>query len=99
MKLAAVFCAMGLGLLCANGYADDQTMQPTTVQDQAVATNNLQAGIAFLNRNKFQTGVVTLPDGLQYKILVAGNGAKPTDTDSVTVNYAGQLCGMRTHIE
>jgi FKBP-type peptidyl-prolyl cis-trans isomerase FklB len=34
---------------------------------------------------------VTLPDGLQYKILIAGKGTMPTTSDTVTVNYAGTL--------
>jgi len=34
---------------------------------------------------------VTLPDGLQYKILQAGTGPKPTAGESVTVNYRGTL--------
>ena len=36
-------------------------------------------------------GVVELPSGLQYKILQAGTGAKPTATDSVVCNYRGML--------
>jgi FKBP-type peptidyl-prolyl cis-trans isomerase FklB len=52
---------------------------------------NKKAGEAFLAANKSKDGVVTLPDGLQYKILVPGTGPKPTPTDSVTVNYRGTL--------
>jgi len=50
---------------------------------------NRKAGEAFLAANKAKPGVVTLPDGLQYKILKEGNGAKPAATDSVTCNYRG----------
>jgi FKBP-type peptidyl-prolyl cis-trans isomerase FklB len=46
-------------------------------------------GEAFLAANKAKPGVVTLPDGLQYKILAEGNGAVPVDGDTVTVNYRG----------
>jgi FKBP-type peptidyl-prolyl cis-trans isomerase FklB len=46
-------------------------------------------GEAFLAANKSKPGVVTLPDGLEYKILTAGNGPKPTANDTVTVNYRG----------
>ncbi len=35
--------------------------------------------------------MVTLPSGLQYKILTAGTGPKPTATDSVVCNYRGTL--------
>ena len=48
-------------------------------------------GEAFLAANKTKEGVVTLPSGLQYKILTAGNGPKPTPNDTVTCNYRGTL--------
>jgi FKBP-type peptidyl-prolyl cis-trans isomerase FklB len=57
---------------------------------QAAATNKTE-GDAFLAANKSKEGVVTLPSGLQYKILTAGTGPKPTATDSVTCNYRGTL--------
>jgi len=48
-------------------------------------------GEAFLAENKSKPGVVTLPSGLQYKILTPGTGPKPTASDTVTVNYRGTL--------
>jgi len=48
-------------------------------------------GEAFLAANKSKEGVVTLPSGLQYKILTAGTGPKPTASDTVTCNYRGTL--------
>jgi FKBP-type peptidyl-prolyl cis-trans isomerase len=58
---------------------------------QRVGDANKQAGQQFLAANKSKEGVVTLPDGLQYKILKEGTGPKPAATDSVTVNYRGTL--------
>jgi FKBP-type peptidyl-prolyl cis-trans isomerase FklB len=52
---------------------------------------NKQEGDAFLTANKSQEGVVTLPDGLQYKILKEGDGPKPNAEDSVVCNYKGTL--------
>jgi FKBP-type peptidyl-prolyl cis-trans isomerase FklB len=52
---------------------------------------NLKQGQDFLAANKSKAGVVTLPSGLQYKILQAGTGPKPTPTDSVVCNYRGTL--------
>ncbi|HEY8714708.1 MAG TPA: FKBP-type peptidyl-prolyl cis-trans isomerase [Candidatus Acidoferrum sp.] len=52
---------------------------------------NMKAGEAFLAENKTKQGVVTLPSGLQYKIITPGNGPKPTASDSVTCNYRGTL--------
>ena len=50
-----------------------------------------KAGEAFLAENKSKEGVVALPSGLQYKILTAGTGPKPTANDTVTCNYRGTL--------
>lgn len=52
---------------------------------------NKKQGAAFLAENKAKEGVVTLPSGLQYKILQPGTGPKPTVTDSVVCNYRGTL--------
>jgi FKBP-type peptidyl-prolyl cis-trans isomerase len=57
---------------------------------QAAAANKTE-GEAFLAANKSKDGVVTLPSGLQYKILTAGAGPKPTASDSVKCNYRGTL--------
>ena len=49
------------------------------------------AGLAFLEANKTKEGIVTLPSGLQYKVLQEGTGPKPTATDTVVCNYRGTL--------
>lgn len=56
-----------------------------------MAEDNLTAGKKFLAANKKASGVVTLPSGLQYKILKVGTGPKPKSTDTVEVNYEGKL--------
>lgn len=48
-------------------------------------------GESYLQENKSKPGVISLPDGLQYKILEKGNGKKPTLNDTVTVDYEGKL--------
>jgi FKBP-type peptidyl-prolyl cis-trans isomerase len=48
-------------------------------------------GQAFLAENGQKEGVITLPDGLQYKIITLGKGRKPTDADLVVCNYRGTL--------
>jgi FKBP-type peptidyl-prolyl cis-trans isomerase len=55
------------------------------------AAKNKTEGEAFLAANKSKEGVVTLPSGLQYKILTAGLGPKPTASDQVVCNYRGTL--------
>ena len=62
-----------------------------TAAKAALADNNKKAGDAFLADNAKKDGVMTLPSGIQYKILTAGTGAKPTDTDTVTCQYRGTL--------
>jgi FKBP-type peptidyl-prolyl cis-trans isomerase FklB len=57
-------------------------------QDPGAAKNKAE-GQAFLAKNKTAPGVVTLPSGLQYKILKAGEGKKPTISDTVVCNYRG----------
>ena len=58
---------------------------------QVVGEANKKEGEAFLAANKAKEGVVTLPSGLQYKILKEGTGPKPVASDSVVCNYRGTL--------
>jgi FKBP-type peptidyl-prolyl cis-trans isomerase len=58
---------------------------------KAVAEENKKKGDAFLADNKKKEGVVTLPSGLQYKIIKAGFGKKPTENDTVECTYRGTL--------
>src|SRR5579863_3546361 len=58
---------------------------------QEVGAANKQEGETYLAANKAKDGVVTLPSGLQYKILKEGTGPKPTASDSVVCNYRGTL--------
>ncbi len=48
------------------------------------------AGEDFLAKNAKAEGVVTLPSGVQYKVLKEGKGIMPTDTSLVTVHYEGR---------
>jgi len=55
------------------------------------ADKNKKEGEAFLAANKKKEGVVTLPSGLQYKIIKEGAGKLPKATDTVTTHYKGTL--------
>jgi FKBP-type peptidyl-prolyl cis-trans isomerase len=69
-----------------------QQIQRKAAQVAAAAgEENKKAGEAFLAQNKGKQGVVTLPSGLQYKILKAGDGKKPSASDTVECNYRGTL--------
>ncbi len=55
------------------------------------AKQNKEQGKAFLANNKNQPGVISLPSGLQYKVINKGSGASPKLTDKVTTHYRGTL--------
>ena len=57
----------------------------------AEAAKNSKAGEQYLAANKAKPGVVTLPSGLQYKVVTQGTGPKPTPEDVVVCNYKGSL--------
>ena len=70
------------------------TKQMDTIKEKAIAekyADNKAAGEKFLAENKEKEGVITLPSGLQYKVIKEGKGAKPAETDRVKVNYRGTL--------
>jgi len=63
--------------------------QKQEAKAQQAGETNKKEGEAFLATNKTKEGVVTLPSGLEYKILKEGTGPKPTASDSVVCNYKG----------
>lgn len=93
LKIAMASSIMGMASLfiLPNVYAVTTQTNTDQNQMQTTADQNLAKGEAFLQTNKKKHGIVTLSDGLQYKILTEGTGAQPTDTDTVTVNYSGKL--------
>lgn len=52
---------------------------------------NREAGEQFLKENAKKDSVIVLPSGLQYKVLVKGNGEVPLEDQKVQVNYEGRL--------
>ena len=70
-----------------------QAEQRTKLEEGAkvVGEKNKKEGEAFLELNKKLPGVVTLPSGLQYKVLVAGKGKTPKLSSTVTTQYSGKL--------
>ena len=67
------------------------------LQQKATEAANAQAekakidGERFMETNKNKNGVISLPNGLQYEILKAGTGAKPTEENTVTVHYVATM--------
>jgi len=61
------------------------------IEASLLAAYNKRAADAFLAANKTKAGVVTLANGLQYKVLTAGDGKKPSESDMVVCQYRGAL--------
>ena len=68
-------------------------MEKKSAAEAAQAGGEKAKGTAFMNENKKRKEVTTLPNGLQYEVLKAGdaNGAKPLAVDTVVVHYTGTL--------
>ena len=87
----------GKALLSEDEYRATMTaLQKDLMEKQAeaakkIAGKNKEEGEAFLAGNKKKEGVVTLPSGLQYKVVKAGDGKSPTAKDTVETHYRGTL--------
>jgi FKBP-type peptidyl-prolyl cis-trans isomerase len=68
-----------------------EQQQAAQVEREAQAEKNRAEGEAFLAENKSKEGVVTTDSGLQYKVVVEGDGEKPTAENTVQVHYRGTL--------
>ena len=62
-----------------------------TEKQKAEGETNRKAGESWLVENAKKPGVKSMPDGLQYKVLVAGKGPQPKPSDSVSAHYKGTL--------
>ncbi len=68
-----------------------ETQNKMQTDKKQAAQKNHQLGAAFLAANKSRPGIITTPSGLQYKILTAGTGPRPSTTDRVVVDYEGRF--------
>ena len=76
-----------VGALVAMSAAAQEGSPPAASASASVAT----AEATFLAANRVVPGVVQTASGLQYRVTVPGDGARPTETDVVLVNYVGRL--------
>ncbi len=68
----------------------DKIEQKTSIEEKKDVTPNKQlSNREFLEANKERAGVVTLADGLQYKVIKEGDGPQPKSSDTVMVHYNG----------
>jgi FKBP-type peptidyl-prolyl cis-trans isomerase FklB len=75
----------------ANENAQRLMQQIKARQMEKTYGSNKEAGEKFMAENGKKDGVVTLPSGVQYKILKEGNGKIPADTSTVVMHYEGRL--------
>lgn len=66
---------------------------------ERVSAENKTRSDAFLAENRGKSGVQTLPGGVQYRVVEAGSGAKPTPSSQVTINYKGSLTTGQTFVD
>jgi FKBP-type peptidyl-prolyl cis-trans isomerase len=105
VEIDAEVLALGLkdAMVGAKSLLTDAEMQSAmmALQQQAMAkqaesakgagAKNKADGEVFLAANKAKPGIVTLPSGLQYKVIKDGAGPSPKATDKVSVHYRGTL--------
>ena len=85
------------GTLVAQGVTNRPTsFNPPTVDTKEAAEINLKAGKEFLAKNKQQADIVERPSGLQYRVVTAGTGKRPTEKDRVRVHYTGKVIEKKT---
>ncbi len=66
-------------------------MEKQEAKNKELGDKNLKEGQAYLEANKKKDGVKVTADGLQYRVIKAGTGPKPTATQTVSVHYRGTL--------
>lgn len=75
----------------AESYFRQKREADMAIKQEKLYGANREAGRQFLEENAKKDSVVTLPSGLQYQVLVKGEGEVPQATDRVKVNYEGRL--------
>lgn len=58
---------------------------------ERVSAENKSKSDAYLAQNRGKTGVVTLPSGIQYRVIEEGTGARPAPTSNVQIHFRGSL--------
>lgn len=68
---------------------NERMRQQRMEQFQLLAEENQAEAEEFLAENANKNGIVTLPSGVQYRVIEEGDGSRPSPTDTVTVHYRG----------
>ena len=75
----------------AEQYFKNKQIADKAAKEEKLYGANRDAGRKFLAENAKKEGVITLPSGLQYKVLVQGDGPVPAIDEKVKVKYEGRL--------
>lgn len=75
----------------AESYFTEKQQADKAAREEKLYGANRDAGRKFLEENAKKEDVITLPSGLQYKVLVKGDGEVPLTSDKVKVHYEGRL--------
>jgi FKBP-type peptidyl-prolyl cis-trans isomerase FklB len=70
---------------------EGEMRQKMVMNRKELALKNSARGEEYIAANKARSGVVALPNGMQYKVLKAGDGKKPEDGDTVVASFRGTL--------
>jgi FKBP-type peptidyl-prolyl cis-trans isomerase FklB len=68
-----------------------EMLEKQQAQRKIIGDANLKEGQAFLANNAKKPGVISLPSGVQYKVITEGKGASPTEDDNLIAHYSGTL--------
>jgi len=82
---------LGDTTVMATAKAETVSREKIEANRQAKVAALTEKGRAFMAENAKKEGVICLPSGLQYKVLVQGTGEVPQKTDKVKVHYEGRL--------
>ena len=68
-----------------------ELMEKQAEKNRLLGEKNKKEGETFLAENRKKEGVITLPSGLQYKVIKEGTGKQPSADATVETNYRGTL--------
>ena len=80
-----------MDMMEAQAYSEVKAQEIQARQMEQNYQEHIELNQKFLAENKQRSGVITTASGLQYEVIVMGNGPKPTASNTVRVHYTGTL--------
>lgn len=78
-------------MMSAISDAKKEMLEKQQAERKIIGDTNIKEGQAFLTSNAKKSGVISLPSGVQYKVITKGKGAHPTEDDTLIAHYSGTL--------